>query len=86
MPLGVFLREWLNAVLPDDQSLREAGRVHRRHLLLDDRSSPNSMGLCCRLLRHPVAALPAIYHEYPHYSGPDGDPDHRIENEAYPLR
>jgi hypothetical protein len=43
------------------------------------------MGIYYRLLRHPVLALPVIYHEYLHYGGPDGDPSKGIENEAEVL-
>ncbi|HKV39439.1 MAG TPA: hypothetical protein VJX67_09515, partial [Blastocatellia bacterium] len=61
------------------------GRVHRRYLTLDDRSMPNSMGIYYNLFRHPVLALPVIYHEFMHYGGPEGDPTRGIANEAEVL-
>jgi hypothetical protein len=63
----------------------EVGVVHQRYVSLDDRSLPNSLGICHHLFRHPVLALPVIYHEYLHYGGPEGNPDDGIENEAEVL-
>ncbi|MGH9822130.1 MAG: hypothetical protein ACREDR_02565, partial [Blastocatellia bacterium] len=60
----------------------QIGKVHRRYLTLDDRSLPNAMGIYYHLFRHPVLALPVIYHEFMHYGGPEGDPAEGISNEA----
>lgn len=43
------------------------GPVHSRFLEVDDRSIPNSMGICYQLFQHPVTAVPTHYHEYLHY-------------------
>lgn len=71
---------WRRGAQPD-----EVGQVHRRFLVLDDRSKPNDMGIYYRLFEHPVLALPVIYHESLHYGGPSGNPDRGIENETEVL-
>ena len=71
---------WFRGANPD-----ELGEVHRRYLNLDDRSAPNAMGLYYRLFEHPVLVLPVLYHEFMHYGGPQGDPEHGIENETEVL-
>lgn len=71
---------WFPGANPD-----EIGKVHHRYLDLDDRSSPNAMGLYYRLFEHPVLVLPVLYHEFLHYGGPDGDPSRGICNEAEVL-
>ncbi len=63
----------------------ELGEVHRRYLDLDDRSTPNAMGLYYRLFEHPALVLPVLYHEFMHYGGPEGDPARAIENETEVL-
>lgn len=63
----------------------EAGKVLARYLTLDDRSLPNAMGIYYKLFRHPLLALPVIYHEFMHYGGPKGDPDNGIANESEVL-
>lgn len=63
----------------------ELGEVHIRYLELDDRSTPNAMGLYYRLFQHPVLVLPVLYHEFLHYGGPEGDPKHGIDNETEVL-
>ncbi|RMH20206.1 MAG: hypothetical protein D6696_08600 [Acidobacteria bacterium] len=64
---------------------KNAGPVHRRYLALDDRSTPNSMGIAYPLFRHPLLALPVVYHEYLHYGGTTGDPENGIGNETEVL-
>jgi hypothetical protein len=61
------------------------GPVNRRYLNLDDRSTPNSMGIYYRLFCEPRLALPVIYHEFLHYGGPAGDPRQGIANELEVL-
>lgn len=62
-----------------------SGPVHKRYLAVEDRSTPNSMGIYYELFRHPALALPVIYHESLHYGGPAGDPRQGIENETEVL-
>jgi hypothetical protein len=64
---------------------KNSGPVHSRYLSVEDRSTPNSMGIYYKLFRHPVLALPVIYHEFLHYGGPTGDPKQGIENETEVL-
>jgi hypothetical protein len=61
------------------------GEVRSRYLVVDDRSTPNSMGIYYKLFRHPLLALPVIYHEFLHYGGTLGDPRNAIENETEVL-
>ncbi len=63
----------------------EAGEVHKRYLLLNDRSKPNAMGLYYRLFEHPILVLPVIYHEFLHYGGTNGKPAEGIGNETEVL-
>ncbi|MBI4605076.1 MAG: hypothetical protein HY721_24195 [Planctomycetes bacterium] len=63
----------------------QLGEVHRRYLQLEDRSTPNSMGVYYRLFEHPLLVLPVLYHEFLHYGGPRGEPDQGIENETEVL-
>lgn len=65
--------------------MEDAGKVHARYLRLDDRSTPNSMGIWSSLFSHPILALPVIYHEFLHFGGPGGDPKQGIENETEVL-
>lgn len=60
----------------------EAGRVNDRYLSVDNRSTPNSMGIYYRLFEHPVLSLPVIYHEFLHFGGPAGNPSRAISNES----
>ena len=61
---------------------KNTGPVHMRYLSVEDRSTPNSMGIYYKLFRHPILALPVIYHEFMHYGGPAGDPLQGIANET----
>jgi len=66
-------------------SLDEVGEVHERYLTLDDRSTPNAMGIYYRLFSHPILCLPVLYHEYLHFGGTEGEPSKGIENETNVL-
>lgn len=71
---------WFRGARPN-----EVGEVRLRHLDLDDRSVPNGMGIYYRLFEHPLLALPVLYHEFLHYGGPAGNPEHGIDNETEVL-
>jgi hypothetical protein len=73
---GCSLRLWTRYTPPKD-----VGEVHYRYLTIDDRTSPNSMGIYYRLFRHPLLAVPVIYHEYLHYAGVSNTPSHGLKNE-----
>ncbi len=64
---------------------KDVGPVHMRYIGVEDRSTPNSMGIYYKLFSHPVLALPVIYHEFMHYGGPKGDPSQGIANETEVL-
>lgn len=73
---GCSLQLWTRYTPPKD-----AGEVHYRYLTIDDRTAPNSMGIYYRLFRHPLLAVPVLYHEYLHYAGVTNTPGHGIKNE-----
>ncbi|HEX8183898.1 MAG TPA: hypothetical protein VF747_04085 [Blastocatellia bacterium] len=77
---GCGLIYWTRYTPPKD-----IGKVHLRYLSIEDRSTPNSMGIYYKLFRHPVLVLPIIYHEFLHYGGPAGKPSQSIENETEVL-
>jgi hypothetical protein len=92
--LGKYTREkcgvilWTSFTPPlwkPGMSQENAGEVHERYVTLDDRSKPNSMGICYHLFKHPVLVLPVIYHEYMHFGGPTGEPDKGLSNESEVL-
>jgi len=78
--VGAHVTLWTRYTPP-----KEVGPVRRRFLTLDDRTRPNSMGIYYELFRHPLLALPVIYHEFLHYGGPTGNPSMGIENETEVL-
>jgi hypothetical protein len=84
--LGYFLESGCNLIYWTRYTPpKNIGKVHNRYLTIDDRSTPNSMGIYYKLFRHPVLVLPVIYHEFMHYGGPAGDPDQSIANETEVL-
>jgi len=68
---------WKPGMSPD-----EAGEVNQRYLSVNDRSTPNSMGIFYRLFEHPVLSLPVIYHEFLHFGGTIGRSENAINNES----
>jgi len=77
---GCRLGLWYRYTPPD-----RVGRVHLRYLEVEDRSVPNSMGICYKLFRHPLLVLPVLYHELLHYGGPEGDPSGALDSEGEVL-
>jgi hypothetical protein len=60
----------------------EAGKVHKRLLYLQDRTAPNALGIPYKLLRHPLLALPIIYHESLRHVGVPENELQGISNET----
>jgi hypothetical protein len=78
---GAEIEFWYQFDRPQD----EGGTVSRRYLQIDDRMQPNSIGLHYHLLRHPLLALPVLYHEFLHYGGTTGREEDGIANELEVL-
>jgi len=58
------------------------GRVKQRFWALNERSTPNSMGIDHRLFRHPGLLLPTLFHEYLHHAGVSENGNAPIPNET----
>ena len=63
------------------QPPKNVGKVEARYLRIDDRTTPNSMGIFYGLFRHPLLAVPVLRHEYLHYAGVEDEPGEGIGNE-----
>ncbi|MBN1317535.1 MAG: hypothetical protein JXA42_18780 [Anaerolineales bacterium] len=74
---GCVLEYWTRYTPP-----KGVGKVVKRYLRLDDRTSPNSMGIRYSLFRNPLIVVPVIYHEYLHFAGVNNMPGKGIANEA----
>lgn len=73
---GYGVRTW-----PRFEGRYREGPVESRFLELDDRTSPNSGGICFNLLRYPILAVPVLFHEQLHFGGMTGQTRDGLVNE-----